>query len=304
MTESQFPQLVSTQEITIINNILGSFPNLKDIIHLCNSNTILRFDQYAGNIPKSRKNEMCESTIYEVLLESRGIKRWAYQLKHLEELLTRYPEYCKTEFGQQLVGSFFSHYLEIEIYDNLKVCGYNPIIDPPIMPSLHESTKADFKINQNGHDIFIEVFTPRPPLSEDLNFEEKPKTGFFGDNGRNNTFDKIYNEYSHHFKRFEPRYNSPTLIVLDKTYSMGLSETLGSLDLSEIYSKYEFPDYFIGILDRTRYNIDFIYKLLNKPKPIRFYLNPSYVDHHTLIPELFRCFIHNNAISGKLCGLD
>jgi len=213
-------------------------------------------------------------------------------------MLARYPKYCTKSFGQQLVGSFFSHYLEIEVYDNLKVCGYDPLIDPPVMPNLKNSSKADFKINQNGYDIFIEVFTPRLPMDEELMFEEKPKTGYFGDSERDDTLNKIYNEYSHHFKPYEPRYNSPTLIVLDKTYSMGLSEALGSLDLSKIYSKYEFPDYFIGILDRTHYNIDFLYKMQNESKPIRFYLNPSYVDHYSLIPEFSRCFIHNKTISG------
>ncbi|ABS54700.1 hypothetical protein Mboo_0177 [Methanoregula boonei 6A8] len=284
--------------VTVINEALKKYPHLEKIIPQCTPRSKLHFDQFKGEIPKSRKHEISESKIYEVLLGSGESKQFSCQLSFLESLLTKYPEYCTKSFGQQLVGAFFSHYLEIEIYDNLRECGYDPLIDPDIIPNLKNSTKADFKINQSGHDIFIEVVSPRLPLDEELMFEEKPKMRFFEDSERNDTFNKIYKEYSHHFKPFEPRYNSPTLIILDKTYSMGLSEVLGSLDLSRIYSEYEFPDYFIGILDRTRYNRDLIYKVLKRPRPTRFYLNPEYVDYHTLIPELFRRFIHFTAISG------
>jgi len=298
MTDDLLHQTASTQEITIINDILDNFPHLKRIIRPCDSNTILRFDQYAGYIPISRKNDICESKIYEVLLGSQVIKRWSYQLTNLERLLARYPDdYCNPEFGEQLVGAFFSHYREIEVYDDLKMCEYNPTIDPPIMPNLHNSKKADFKINQNGHDIFIEVITPRLPLNDELLFEEKPKAGFIGSGEREDIFFKIFNEYNHHFKPYEPQYKSPTLIILDKTDSLGISDAFGSHDLSKIYAKYDFPDYFIGILDRTRYNTDILYKILNMPRPVRFSLNPSYVDHHTLLPGLSRNFIHNKAIS-------
>ena len=115
----------------------------------------------------------------------------------------------------------------------LKKTGINPDIDPPIMPGNARSTKVDFKINVNGVDIFIELFTPRLPLNEELDFEVEPKVGFYGKIGQNNVLDKIYKEYEHHFQVFEPHFNSPTLIILDKTYSIGLSDIFGLSDLEQ-----------------------------------------------------------------------
>ncbi|MFZ1126663.1 hypothetical protein [Methanoregula sp.] len=169
----------SNQIVTAINNTLQGYPCLKSIIPPCESQTRLHFDQYKGKIPHCRKSEICESTIYEVLLGSRESRRFSYQLLRLEEWLSQYTEYRNKAFGQQLVDSFFSRFLEIEVYNDLKERGYTPDIDPLIILGLTRSTKADFKINVNGVDIFIELFTPRLPLHEELEYELKPKTRFY-----------------------------------------------------------------------------------------------------------------------------
>ena len=282
----------SNKIVTAINETLQGYPHLKSIIPPCNPQTRFNFDQYRGKIPQARKSEICESTIYEVLLGSRGSKQFSYQLSRLDELLSRYPKYCSETFERQLIDSFFSRFLEIEVYNDLVENGYNPGIDPPIMPGNKESIKADFKINVNGVDIFIELFTPRLPLNEELDFEIKPKAGFYRKLGQNNVFDKIFKEYEHHFKVFEPQFHSPKLIILDKTYSIGLTDIFGSSDMSRIYRNYQFPDYFIGIFDRTHYHIDGILKVLKKPKPCRFYINPQCRDSTLSIPVLSKLFCH------------
>ena len=283
----------SNQIVTTVTETLQGYPHLKSIIPPCNLQTTFNFDQYGGKIPLARKSEVCESTIYDVLLHSRGSKRFSYQLSRLDELLSRHRvEYCSETFGRKLVDSFFSRFLEIEVYNDLVENGYNPDIDPPIIPGNKESRKADFKINVNGVDIFIELFTPRLPLNEELGFGIKPRAGFYGKTEQNNVFDKIYKEYEYHFKVFEPQFNSPTLIVLDKTYSIGLEDIFGSSDLSGIYRKYQFSNYFIGIFDRTHYHIDTVLKVLKQSKPCRLYINPLYRDSTSLIPVLSKLFCH------------
>jgi len=286
--------------VNSINETLQSYPHIKEIIPQCHSRTILQFDQYKGEIPLYLKDEIAESNIYGVLQYSARSRRFSFQLSLLDSLLSKYPEYRDNlNFRSQLVDSFFSRLLEIEMYDFLKERGYSPDIEPLIMPENKNSTKADFKISVKGIDIFLELFTPRLPLKEALDFmrksntlelDGKPNAFFYEPTGDNNVINKLYEEYKHHFQKFEPQFHSPSLIILDKTYSIGLADIFEESNLKSIFEKFQFPNYFIGIYDRTNYHIDTISKVLREPKPCRFYINPKYVDSLSLIPALNKLF--------------
>jgi len=240
----------------IINSRLRSLPYLSSIIPLCDSQTRLHFDQYGGNISAGRGLDVEESTIYEVLLGAQAIPQFETQLVRVEELLSRYPEYRTQDFGRNLIGSFFSRYSELEVFDALKLSGYEPTIDPLIAPGIRDSKKADFKISINGADIFIELITPRLPQSEEEMFQDEPVAGFYdpavGIVDHHEEFHtvewKIIHEYEHHFKIYEPEFGIPTIFIGDLTYAYSAMGSFGTMDFESLFTKYPFPDYVVGIL--------------------------------------------------------
>ena len=221
---------------------------------------------------------------------AKGSRQYSLQLMRLEEMLSGHPEYCTNSFGSQLVGSFFSRFSELESYCNLKKRGLIPEIDPLIMPGNKNSTKADFKIRVNCEEIFIKVVTPRAPLEDELDDQNSAKAGF-GESTPDRIYKSLFTEYKHHFKLFEPQFSSPTIIILDKTYANDLSDLFGVVNLGHgLYQKYQFPAYFVGVLDLTRYQIDLLLENSNQQKPSRFYINPRFKDKTSLIPALTQLF--------------
>jgi hypothetical protein len=264
-----------------INTVLRSLPHLSKIIPPCNSQTTLHINQYhKGKIPPGREAEIAESTIYEVLIGTQLYREFTLQIQQLEDLVSRHPRYCTTEFGKRIIDSFHSRYSELEVYDALISHSFSPDPEPPIMPGAKSSKKADFKIAFEGTDIYVEVFTPRLPLDVEIIFEDKPQTGCY-DPGRgigNNTERfhpdeyKIILEYEHHFKVYEPQFDTPTIFVVDTTLVHSNTPGLfGAANWEDLFSRYPFPEYIIGILVYRR-----IYHKDNIVRNSQLYINPRF----------------------------
>lgn len=276
----------------IINARLRGLPHLSSIIPPCDSQTRLHFDQYGGDISSGRELEVEESTIYEVLLGAQEIPQFETQVLRLEEMLSRHPEFCTPEFGRILMGSFFSRYSELEVFDALIMSGYVPTVDPPILPGNCASKKADFKISINGTDIFIELISPRLPQREEEMFQSEPVTGFFnplvGIVDHHEEFHsvewKIIQEYEHHFKVYEPTFSSPTIFIADLTLIH--SDTLGlfgTMDFQSLFTRYHFSDYVVGILVyRTIYHRGGFTRIST------FYVNPEFSGMRAIPEDLSR----------------
>ena len=132
---------INTQNI--INARLRSLPHLSRIIHPCDSQTRLHFDQYGGNILSGRELEIEESTIYEVLLGAQvftDLKLKSNDLKNCCQDIRKFV------YRNLVVNWSISRYSESEVFDALTLAGYTPIIDPRIIPERDDSKKADFKI--------------------------------------------------------------------------------------------------------------------------------------------------------------
>jgi hypothetical protein len=265
---------------THINTFLRSLPHLSNIIPPYDNKTRLQFDQYKGKIPLGREAEIKESTIYEILLGAQHDRQFTLQIQRLEDLSSQYPKYCTPEFGKHIIASFFSAYSELELYDALISHEFTPIPDPSILPGDKSSKKADFKIEIEGTDIYIEIFTPRLPRIDEIMFEDPPKAGLYdpgkGIGNHSETFHpveyKIIREYEHHFKDYEPRFKIPLIFVLDIT--LGHCETpglFGTMNIEDLFERYSFPDYFIGILVYRR-----IYYKDRIARTSQFYINPRF----------------------------
>ena len=265
-----------------INTFLRSLPQLSKIIPPCDNQTQLQFDQYNGEIPIGRKSEIEESTIYEILLGTQHYRHFYLQIQQLEDLLSNHPEYCTTEFGKHIIASFFSGYSELEVYDALKSQRFSPIIEPPISPVDRNSKKADFKIEIEGTDIYIEVFTPRLPYDDEM----APSIGFYDpDKGVGNNTEtfhpveyKVIQEYEHHFKVYEPQFKTPTILAVDITLVHSDTPGLfGTMNMEDLFARYPFPDYIVGILVyRRRYRKDSIVRAS------QFYINPRFSGSGTI----------------------
>ena len=276
----------------IINVRLRGLPHLSSIIPLCDSQTRLHFDQYGGDISLGRNLEVEESTIYEVLLGAQDIPQFETQVMRLEEMLSRHPEFCTPEFGRILIGSFFSRYSELEIFDALTMFGYVPDIDPLIAPRCRDSKKADFKIIISGTEVFIEVLTPRLLWVEEKMFRSEPVTGFYdptvGIGNRDEEFHpveyKIIQEYEHHFKIYEPQFNTPTIFVVDLTLVYSDTPGLfGTMDIQTLFARFSFSDYIVGILVyRT------IYHRGTSTRVSTFYVNPQFSGIRAILGDLSR----------------
>jgi len=263
----------------IINSRLHGLPYLSSIIPLCDCQTRLHFDQYGGNISIGREVEVEESTVYEILLGTQVYPQFETQIVRLEELLLRYPEYRTQDFGRNLIGSFFSRYSELEVFDALKRSGYEASIDPLIAPGIRDSKKADFKISINEADIYIELITPRLTQPEEELFQEEPVAGFYdptvGIVNHHEEFHpvewKIIQEYTHHFKIYEPEFATPTIFIADLTYAYSIAGIFGTMDFGSLFARYSFPDYVVGILVyRT------IYHRSRSTKISTLYVNPRF----------------------------
>jgi hypothetical protein len=270
---------IKTQEH--INTVLRSLPHIRKIIPPCISKTTLHLDQYTAEIPLGREAEIAESTIYEVLIGTQLYRDFALQIQQLEDLVSRHPTYCTPEYGKRIKDSFHSRYSELEVYD--AIISHGVIIsetEPRIIPEDKHSKKADFKIEIDGTVIYIEVYTPRPPLDDEIIFGDKPQTGCYDpEKGIGNNTEafhpvefKIIREYEHHFKVYEPTFKSPLLFVADITLVHSDTRGLfGTMNIEDLFARYPFPDYIVGILVYRR-----IYRKDSILRISQFYINPRF----------------------------
>lgn len=266
-----------------INTVLRSLPHISKVIPPCDSKTTLHIDQYKGKIPAGKEAEISESTIYEVLIGTQLYRQSALQIQRLEDLVSQHPRYCDLSFGERIKDSFHSRYSELEVYDSL--VSHGVIIsetEPRIIPGDKDSKKADFKIEIEGTDIYIEVYTPRLPLVVETMFEDKPQTGCFdlekGIGINTETFHpdeyKIIQEYEHHFEVYGSQFNTPTIFVVDITLVHSDTPGLyGTMHMEDLFARYPFPDYIVGILVYRR-----IYRKDSIVRASQFYINPRFSD--------------------------
>jgi hypothetical protein len=153
-------------------------------------------------------------------------------------------------------------------------------IEPHIIPGDKHSKKADFKIEIDGTDIYIEVYTPRLSLDNEAMFEELPHVGFYDPSkGIGNNIEafhpveyKVIKEYEHHFKVYEPGFNSPTIFVVDITLVHSDTPGLfGTMNMKDLFTRYPFPEYIVGILVYRR-----MYRKNRIEKSSQFYINPRF----------------------------
>ena len=263
-----------------INTVLHSLPHLSTIIPSCDSKTTLHIDQYKGKIPSEREAEIAESTIYEALIGTQRCRSFALQIQRLENLVSQHPGYCDSAFGERIRDSFFSRYSELEVYDALVSHTFTPEPDPLIKPGDKHSKKADFKIAIDGMDIYIEVFTPRLPLDVEIMFQDEPQTGCYdlgkGIGNNAETFHpdeyKVIREYEHHFQVYEHQFKTPTIFVVDTTLVHSDTPGLfGTANWEDIFTRYPFPDYIVGILVYRR-----IYRKDSIVRASQLYVNPRF----------------------------
>ncbi len=273
----------------LINTHLRRLPYLSTIIRPCNSQTPLHLPQYINRRITPGMEEAIEaSTIYGILLGVEINRQFDRQITQLENMLSIYPEYCTPQFGNRLIGSFFSSYSELEVFDALVSSGYVPVRDPPIVPCLHPK-KADFKINLSGVDVYIELITPFLPLDIEETIQSEP-VGFYDPNvgigtnaGSYHPLEwKLIQEYEHHFRTCEPMFNTSTILIVDTTLvhcnTPGLFRTP---NFQSLFSRYHFTEYIIGILEyRTVYHRD------STDRFSTFHENPCYSGIHAILPSL------------------
>ena len=139
------------------------------------------FDQYNGEIPPERFEEIAEFSLGGILLHSVEDGEFRNRLQHVENWLNLYPEYVNAGFGNKLLSNFVNYFSELEVYDALKRAGCSP--DRDVAPRGKTGKNLDFKVRPDGRDILIEVTTPRMRLETELMYSDTPHAGFF-DPGR------------------------------------------------------------------------------------------------------------------------
>jgi len=165
----------------IILQTLARYPVLSSIVPRRSLLYRVAFDQYNGEIPPERFEEIAEQSLGGILLYSVEDKEFQERLRRMEGWLELYPEYANAEFGDKLLSNFMNYSSELEVYDALKRAGCSPERD--VAPGGKAGKNLDFKICPDGRDILIEVTTPRMSLGTRLMYSDILHAGFF-DPGR------------------------------------------------------------------------------------------------------------------------
>ncbi|MFA7206832.1 MAG: hypothetical protein WC102_10945 [Saccharofermentanales bacterium] len=165
----------------IILQTLARYPVLSSIVPRKPLLYRVAFDQYNGEIPPERFEEIAERSLGGILLHSVEDEEFRNRLQRVENWLNLYPEYANAEFGNKLLSNFVNYSSELEVYDALKRAGCSPERD--VAPGGKTGKNLDFKVSPDGRDILIEVTTPRMHLGTELMYSETPHAGFF-DPGR------------------------------------------------------------------------------------------------------------------------
>ena len=165
----------------IILQTLARYPVLSSIVPRKPLLYRVAFDQYNGEIPPERFEEIAELSLGGILLHSVEDEEFRNRLQRVENWLNLYSEYANAEFGNKLLSNFMNYSSELEVYDALKRAGCSPERD--VAPGGKTGKNLDFKVRPDGRDILIEVTTPRMRLETELMYSETPHAGFF-DPGR------------------------------------------------------------------------------------------------------------------------
>ena len=169
------------EEKEIILQNLTCYPVLSGIVPREPLLYRVAFDQYNGEIPPERFEEIAERSLGGILLHSVEDKEFRNRLQRVENWLNLYPEYANAEFGNKLLSNFVNYSSELEVYDALKGTGCSPERD--VAPGGKTGKNLDFKVRPDGRDVLIEVTTPRMSLETELMYSDIPHAGFF-DPGR------------------------------------------------------------------------------------------------------------------------
>ena len=165
------------EEKGIILQNLACYPVLSSIIPRKPLLYRVAFDQYNGEIPPERFEEIAELSLGGILLHSVEDEEFRDRLQRVENRLNLYPEYVNAEFGKKLLSNFLNHSSELEVYDALKRAGCSP--DRDVAPRGKTGKNLDFKVRPDGRDILIEVTTPRMHLETELMYSDTPHAAFF-----------------------------------------------------------------------------------------------------------------------------
>jgi hypothetical protein len=181
---------VTYEEKEIILQNLTCYPVLSGIVPRKPLLYRVAFDQYNGEIPPERFEEIAERSLGGILLHSVEDKEFRDRLQRVENWLNLYPEYANAEFGNKLLSNFVNYSSELEVYDALKRAGCSPDRDVSLKDEAgkgksmkNKPKNLDFRVHPDGRDILIEVTTPRMSLETELMYSDIPHAGFF-DPGR------------------------------------------------------------------------------------------------------------------------
>ena len=175
------------EEKEIILRNLASYPTLNSIIPRNSLLYRVAFDQYDGEIPSERFEEVAELSLGGFLLYSAEDREFRERLQRVENWLNLYPEYANVEFGERLLSNFLNHSSELEVYDALKRAGCSPDRDVSVgnegrVGKNMKPKNLDFRVRPDERDILVEVTTPRMSLKTELMYGETPHAGFFDPN--------------------------------------------------------------------------------------------------------------------------
>lgn len=223
--------VATDEEKEVIRQNLARYPTLNGIIHKDSRLYRVSFDQYRGEIPSERLDDVAEFSLGGILLHSDQEEDFRRRLEEVEDWLKLYSEYANDEFGEKLLNNFFNFSSELEVYDALKRAGCSPERDV----SLAGKTKnLDFRISPDGRDILIEVTTPRMSLKTELMYDAKPHAGFFnpergiereGYTGKTRVEVVTESKVSHQIQEATSDTDCPVILIINCTYAY--PETMG-----------------------------------------------------------------------------